>query len=490
MNNKKIKTLTKKRLVKFHIFPILILCSICFLGIGYGAMNGIALNISVTTSANPQNDIFISNVQPESATNATGEITQYYSNMLKSVITLADETSMITYAMQIYNNTAESSTFLGIEYGDDFYTNKDIVYTLNGLEVGRKISPKETISFKITFEYMDNLETINAAPLESYLKFAFGTPKSLIDALKDGEIQVGAYVDYENPIGISYTSPSSQTGMGYDQIYTTNNNGNEVRWRILGLSEDGQNILLTSDTAIQRNYDTSADINNTNSSYSIQTNSPYFYLSNAKGVSFDYGLAELDKICAIYKNDLAQEVRSLTVDDINRFANVTVDVANKKVYKTYDTTQTNIDTLGKIGTVLSLTSTSSKPQYSSPEDYINGNASSYTLTSDAYQYTASAVLDTNSEIYDVLFNNTGASGGMYWLKSRGIFTYSGASSYGLGAVVSGIVSTRYKELFYTDARYESGNASGNPPLVRYCGVRPIVILKSDISVTDIQVISE
>ena len=180
------------------------------------------------------------------------------------------------------------------------------------------------------------------------------TVKTVVEAFADGELQVGDWVNYQNPTTVSanvkekdsnysdtgYTSPHSKTGIesddgteGLDQTYSLTNNGKKVNWRILGLSDDGR-LMLTTGSPLQRDYNTSEALSD--------DNTPYFWLNGAKGTSTEYGLKELNKICAIYTNNLADEVRSLIIDDINSLCKVTVDVVNKKVTKDGDTT-TNID---------------------------------------------------------------------------------------------------------------------------------------------------
>ena len=300
------------------------------------------------------------------------------------------------------------------------------------------------------------------------------TVKTVVEALKDGDLAVGDWVNYNvtelasnviatdtanyNATNKSYTSSSDNTGWSANQTYSLNNNEKAVNWRILGLSEDGTQLMLTTGSPLQKDYDTSADLSD--------DNNPYYWLSGAKGTSTEYGLKELDKICAIYTNNLADKVRSLTIDDVNRLCKVTVDVANGKVTKEGDTT-TNIDKWGNIGKTYSYPTSSYPTQYESPEDYIAGNKittlNSFSKTSDAYYYVGSDAIDSKLALYDILFARTGQTDGdyrYYWLASRAVYVGSDYCSWGPGGV-------------YRGGAGSNGGCNA---------VRPVVYLKSDVTV--------
>ena len=277
----------------------------------------------------------------------------------------------------------------------------------------------------------------------------------------------------------SYTSLASRTGMsiedGYsadlNQTYSLANNGKKVNWRILGLSDDGR-LMLTTGSPLQRDYNTSEDLSN--------ENNPYLGLSGAKGVSTEYGIAELNKICAIYKNNLADEVRSLTIEDINSLCKVTVDVANKKVTKESDTS-TNIDQGGFIGK-----SNLYAKQFISPEAYIanptdTGRTNTFGKVSDAYYYEGSDAIDSISALYDILFARTGQINDddrYYWLASRAVYVSAYICCWGLGNVLGGGADSCGDRCLFS--------SEGGTPLNNFLAVRPVVYLKSDVTVDQLQ----
>ena len=310
--------------------------------------------------------------------------------------------------------------------------------------------------------------------------------KTLVELYKEGYLETGDWVNYQNPTTVSadvkttdsnysdtgYTSPASRTGMstadGYtediNQEYSLKNNGVQVNWRILGLSEDGEQLLLTTGSPLQRTWNSSGD--------NFDSNSKYFYLRGAKGTSKQYGIAELDKICAIYKNEFAEKVRSINIDDINRLCNVVVDIANKKVTKASDTS-TNIDKMENIGT-----SQTYENQFESPEAYIadktdTGKTTSFTKISNAYSYEGSDAIDSTSALYDILFSNTETKA--YWLTSHTVYTAPLCCSWGPGWVYNEMV--RASNTLFRSDEYSISSVGA---------VRPIVYLKSNVTISDIQ----
>ena len=180
------------------------------------------------------------------------------------------------------------------------------------------------------------------------------TEETVVEAYKAGKIKMGDYVNYQNPERGEYTSAKEKNGVA-DQKYTVDSS---TQWRVLGLSEDGKHLLLTTADPIKRgevsnpnteNGYTEEDVTDMNSDY-------YLYIYGAEGAYYavdnNEGEGELDKICAIYKNDLAEEARSMKTEDINNLLNLTVKYENPNagVYKKEDTSyENNFDNYGILG---------------------------------------------------------------------------------------------------------------------------------------------
>lgn len=147
-----------------------------FLSIGYAALESITLDIEGEVTALPQSKIFVTDVQYKTSLGAdinSSAINQYYQTMMQSTVVLGnDGNSSITYDITIYNSEDKAYTFEKVEYAEEFYSNPNIVFELEGLNQGDIISGNEYFTFSITFSYLNN--TISDSNiLNSYLNFKF-----------------------------------------------------------------------------------------------------------------------------------------------------------------------------------------------------------------------------------------------------------------------------------------------------------------------------
>ena len=272
----------------------------------------------------------------------------------------------------------------------------------------------------------------------------------------------GDYVDYKNPASGSYTSTGEKTGMKRakendpnladmpDEVLNqTFEVSNETKWRVLGVEEkNGKKNLLLLGSQIKKN--------------TLQ-NDPYYYLYGAN--AYLNCEEELDNICKIYQNNLAEEARSARIEDINLACNVVVE--GNEVHLKGEST--NIDEFG----VLGQTQTLGVGKWT-PEAILKGEAlkEETTVNGSAYGY-----LYTDTKIKDrvknMLFDQTDTEPykKSYWLASPGVSFGSSTTRWGPGGVGGG------------------GAACGNGILCNsYSGeydvelaVRPVVSLKSEIS---------
>ena len=302
--------------------------------------------------------------------------------------------------------------------------------------------------------------------------------KTLVDMFKQAQIDncnlthetcsnpnhlhVGDYLDY-NPNAGSTSVSSSETGYSTSQTYTVDQS---TTWRVVGLNEDGTQLLITSGSPIKKDGD---------------IRDPYLHLYGAE--SYVYGEDTLDKICGIYKNDYASESRSIRIEDINRAIgdiNRAIGVVKEgnKVYLEKDTSKTNIDKWG----VLGQTYTYKEGDYS-PESYLGIGSitpgEKVTATAYYYDYEDPNIIDQNSTLWKLLFDGTTSEKNYaksYWLASPGVDVYSSRAFFGPGAVRYGVVGTGL-DLFY------SNGSSGE---FRFA-VRPVVSLKSNITETEVPI---
>ena len=268
----------------------------------------------------------------------------------------------------------------------------------------------------------------------------------------------GDYVDYKNPTSGSYTSTGEKTGMkrkqeegsnvSEEQLNQTFEVSNETKWRVIGVEEkNGKKHLLLLGSQIKKN---------------TVENDPYYYLYGAN--AYLNCEEELDNICKIYQNNLAEEARSARIEDINLACNVVVE--GNEVHLKGEST--NIDQIGALGKTKTL-----RVGELTPEAILKGEAlkEETTVNGSAYGY---SYTDTkiNDRVKNMLFDQTDTEPykKSYWLASPGISFISSRTNWGSGGV-GGIAACGYGGLCDSDGdEFGSGYA-----------VRPVVSLKSEIS---------
>lgn len=298
--------------------------------------------------------------------------------------------------------------------------------------------------------------------------------KTLVEMFEAGEIKVGDYVNYQNPTSGTYTVSGTKTGMqnykdngstvadeDLNQVYNIANN--QLNWRVLGIDEETGGLKLIAGSPMKKE---------------TTSNNPYLMMYGAQ--SYVTGVDELNNICALYKNDLAVRARSVNIDDVNAITGVTTEDKIKEV---------NLDAYSggkQYGETYSFTD-----QYT-PESWLNNKTkTTVSGTVDGYYYAVNApseagvpasatVSDTTA--YNLLFNNVEyGSGACYWLASRGVNAYSSFAGFGLGGVDTedGVtLAASGVGMFY----------SGGGEYFDGLAVRPVVVLGSDVTESDIQVI--
>ena len=277
--------------------------------------------------------------------------------------------------------------------------------------------------------------------------------KTLVQAFKDGEIQVGDYLNYNDYVDESktYTTVTNENGWA-DQKYTATK---DTYWQVLGLDETGERLMLISQSPIKKEMkqkdQTEQDVGRTKIRLASIENAiklgakepvstidwettPYLVLKGAYG--YVYCEKILNDISGIYSTSLGT-AQSLTAEEINRLIGVTVDYTNKKVYANSDP-NTNIDKWGVLGNQYTYKET----DYT-PESYINSkaNATAGTQTDPATAYCYQwGNLTINDTLKTILFNGTTSDANYaksYWLASPAVFAYSGNAGFGPGVVADG-----------------------------------------------------
>ena len=287
--------------------------------------------------------------------------------------------------------------------------------------------------------------------------------KTLVEAFNAGELKIGDYVEYKPTEGQTYTSTTNENGWA-DQTYTVDIT---TTWRVLGLSDDGSQVLLTSGSPIKKNMDTS--------STNDWDKDPYLYMKGA----YSYVNCEtmLNNICAIYSTELGT-ARSMTIEDINKACGVKVE--NNTVYLASDTNKTNIDKAGVLGKTYTYDTTKDY----TPASYIDGKkhvtADEEPATGTAYWYDITSMTGTkigNTTLGSLLFDKTTGDDNYakaYWLASPGVFVNSSYARFGPGLVA--VFAGPGCNYFFSNGCW---NAFGR-------AVRPVVSLKSDVTTAQVK----
>ena len=298
----------------------------------------------------------------------------------------------------------------------------------------------------------------------------------------DGKtMKVGDYVDYDptleaNASDLTYTSKTDKTGADSDQEFNAETYKNaEYGWRILGVSK-GKLRLISGEFVGAGNY--------TNGSRT------YYTLKGQKG--YINGIEELNKISAIFGHGKgAEKATSITVEDINAITGYNPTTAkygegnsyeygNKVTYTRGEGTQNTFNYYDKTNkTFKALTSgsteiTSTYYYYYAGEFGKNNGTDGTSAVDDIYNL---------NETYKMLFgyDKVGSDNGFrnftngkceqkYWLASDYAYAEPYFVKWGLRYVNDGYVNRNY---LCDSGGYESSYSS--------YGVRPVVSLKSDVS---------
>ena len=302
--------------------------------------------------------------------------------------------------------------------------------------------------------------------------------KTLVQAFNDGKINVGDYVNYQAPTTGSYTADATDTGMDNagvegvtDQVFEVSKN--ELTWRVLGIDEETGGLKLIAGSPMKSNNVIEGE------------EVPYLFMYGAK--AYTNGVNILKGICGLYKNDTyAEDARSVNMDDINQITGITTPDDIKRV---------NLDPVMNNGYQYGDPYEYVSDEYNSyytPESWLNGKQpTTVSGTVNGYMYAINAPEEfpypsvnlSDTRAYDMLFDNVEPeTGKAYWLASVGVYADSGDAGFGPGVVGAGDG--------VTNAGTYYAFASGGYEYDRYAAVRPVVILKSNITLDQIQVIED
>lgn len=346
---------------------------------------------------------------------------------------------------------------------------------------------------KLTEEAVENEQKALNSLMDEYDKiineeFAADT---LVEAFKAGEIKAGDYVNYTPDNNAQVNLTKADTGYEETQTYTTDTT---TTWRVLGLTKDvdgdgaddgEEHLILISGSPIKKNGE-----------------DPYLVLKGARG--YLSCVETLNKASSVYNNsELAEKTRSITIKDIeNVLGGVTVTYPEEGGTSTGHgsggtVTFNKASSPTNVGTTTPYSSYTYAEEAYTPEGALQnppiqagteGKAGTKVIA-DAYNFVynyegyQSIGLDIDRDTYDMLFKDTTEDTNYsksYWLASPGVVSLGSSAIFGPGSVFDGAAASGSGYLFDSDGYWSA------------CGVavRPVVVLKSNITIDQVKVIPD
>ena len=312
-------------------------------------------------------------------------------------------------------------------------------------------------------------------------------------------LKVGDYVDYDptleaNANDLTYTSTADKTGKSSDQEFNaTTYKSAGYGWRVLGV-KNGKIRLISEEFIGPGTY--------------TDSSRTYYNLKGQKG--YINGIEELNKISGIFGHGKgAEKATSITVEDINGITGYNPETAkysqgnwneygNKVTYtrgegsalsssstngKKWSRTQGTFNYYDKASKTFKALTSGSTEIESTYYNYVPTQVNSKFLTGEV---NADGTKNTTS-VFQMLFGGTAVGSDnltrnftlrknqSFWLTSDYAYAGNCFVSWGLRIVNNGSVSG--STLYYSNGHEgESGYDSGSS-----YGVRPVVSLKSDVS---------
>lgn len=274
------------------------------------------------------------------------------------------------------------------------------------------------------------------------------------------QFKIGDYVDYNPQDGattMSYTSPTTKSGYTEEQVF--NLESYQYGWRVLGVDENTNEILLVAEDFIGPDSGGQEEYGRT-----------YYYLIGRTG--YANGIEELDAISSLYgQGKGASGARSMKVEDLNKIVRYDPETANwgsgqtqaygNQVTYTY-AGFTYFDEESKTWKTL-------------------GDGESVTLMNNYYAYSSvGGFLFTNSANSAIEDTYKGRGiGCQYWMASPYLVTYNESSVFwGLHSIRSTTSGNSMNAGHANDCAMLVGtNSNGRNG---YGGVRPVVSLNANI----------
>ena len=271
------------------------------------------------------------------------------------------------------------------------------------------------------------------------------------------QFKIGDYVDYNPHKGAdktTYTSSKNKTGYTEDQVF--NLESYQYGWRVLGVDEETNEILLVAE-----------DFIGPDSGGQEENGRTYYYLIGQTG--YANGIEELNMISQLYgQGKGASSARSITVEDVNKIVGYKqTDIENWEKGET--------QAYGNQITYSSVGFTYFDEQSKTWKTLESGER--ITLVNNYYSYSNNDSLlfanSVNSAIEDTYKRSQ--TGCQYWLASPYLATYDeDLIHWGFHSVQEGMINTDQAN---DSSMLVGTNSDGRN---RYRGIRPVISLDADI----------
>jgi hypothetical protein len=167
----------RKKLEKYQLLNIMamivLFITLSSLSMAYSTLSQ-KLNVTGTVTIRPEETIRIDSIGGFTSTDGGYDIynPDYNESSFSTKISLPNLTSKVTYTVTIKNYSNKIQDVKTITSVSN--TNSSITYKLNGIRVGKTISPNETVSFTVTYYYLNTITTVPEDTINgSNIQFTF-----------------------------------------------------------------------------------------------------------------------------------------------------------------------------------------------------------------------------------------------------------------------------------------------------------------------------
>lgn len=280
-------------------------------------------------------------------------------------------------------------------------------------------------------------------------------------------LHIGDYVDYQNPTNGTYTMDKiSEGGDNYPSYSVANN---QLNWRVLGIDEKTGGLKLISGRTMKDNRE---------------------QYVNTGAKFYEYGPEEMDKACEIYRNNnyAIEDIRSVNIDDINQVLGIKTEDEIEKY---------NLGPMASAGWYAQYGDIFKFENQYTPESWLNGKQTTTVsgkvtgylffvmnerleeIPEEPEEFSLISVKNTRAK--NMLFDNNN-----YLLADRCVNSSDNFAEFGIryvGTDEHGMWMVSWLELFNSD-----GSKEAYP--IKSFQLRPVVILKSDITKDQISKVAD